>query len=64
MVKMNKSEIKTIRLKLKLSQLKMAEMLNVTRDTVLKWEMGRSIPNGTSMSKLMELKISGVQPNE
>ena len=52
--------IKILRVEKKLSQGDLAELLNVTRQTVSKWETGVSLPsldNIKEMSKIFEVEI-------
>lgn len=49
------SEIRARRLKKKLSQRELAEMLGVERSTVSKWENGDAIPRGAKLIALSDI---------
>ena len=53
---MSPDEIKKIRLKLDLSQEKFAQLLNVSYQTVNRWESGSSRPSPLATEKLLQLK--------
>jgi putative transcriptional regulator len=58
--KMSKAEIKKIRLKAKVSQAVFAEYLNVSPNTVKKWESGEKHPSGASLRLLQLVKYDGL----
>ena len=49
------------RKKLNISQEKLAEQLNITRQAISKWESGQSVPDADTLLKLSE--ALGVSPN-
>ncbi|MGN0665962.1 MAG: helix-turn-helix transcriptional regulator [Huintestinicola sp.] len=52
---MNTSNLKTLRKTAKLTQEELAEKLNVTRQTVAKWETGESLPDIDSCIRMATL---------
>lgn len=59
--KLSKAEIKKIRLMVKVSQPVFAEYLNVSPNTVKKWESGEKHPKGASLRLLQLIKYDGLE---
>lgn len=53
---MNKEEIKELRAKMKLSQEKMARLVNVSMQSYQKWEKGTQRPQALAIEKLNSIK--------
>lgn len=53
---MNDKDIKKLRLKLGLSQEKLAQILGVSFGTVNRWEAGKSKPSPLAIEKIISLK--------
>jgi len=54
-------EIRQIRLRVGLSQRRMAQKLGVSVNTISNWETGRTVPRGGNVQKLAELRAKGEQ---
>ena len=55
------SEIKSVRLKYKVSQKVFALLLNVSPSTIKQWELGRKHPQGASLKLLNIVNMHGIE---
>lgn len=59
---MHGDRIRAIRRKLGLSQVQLAELLDVSNVTVNRWEKDRAHPHGGTIARLIQLEREGVAP--
>ena len=55
------NNLKSIRKARKITQEALATKLNVTRQTISKWENGQSVPDAESLTKIAEILNTSVQ---
>ena len=60
-VRISASSIKKNRKRLKLSQGQLGQLLNVSTNTIVRWEAGKSKPRDTYRSGLAQLRTMGVR---
>ncbi len=56
---MKPQEIKRIRLKLEMTQEKIAQKVGATRKTIFRWETGESVPHKMFVGRIKELARGG-----
>ena len=60
-IRLTPSSIKKHRKRLKLSQSELSQLLNVSTNTVVRWEAGTSIPRDAYRPGLAELRTMGIK---
>jgi DNA-binding transcriptional regulator YiaG len=55
-------EIRGLRLRCKLTQQQLARKLNVRRETIVRWERGRQVPNPVYVELMRKIEIESLQP--
>tara|TARA_B110000116_G_scaffold244211_1_gene234505 strand:- start:579 stop:1031 length:453 start_codon:yes stop_codon:yes gene_type:complete len=60
-IRLTPSSIKKHRKRLKLSQSELSQLLNVSTNTVVRWEAGTSIPRDAYRQGLAELRTMGIK---
>ena len=56
-------EIRALRLKCRLTQQELARRLNVRRETIVRWEKGRQVPNPVYVELLRKIEAESLQAN-
>lgn len=56
-------EIRALRLKCRLTQQELARKLNVRRETIVRWERGRQVPNPVYVELLRTIEKESLQAN-
>ena len=57
-------EIRELRLKCHLTQQGLARKLNVSRETIVRWERGRQVPNPVYLELLRKIEKEATEPQE
>src|SRR5262249_56626557 len=57
--RMSPESIRTLRARLRMTRVQFADLLGVSPGSIFGWETGRTIPRGSSLERLAEVRKSG-----